>query len=238
MSTVGLTADERKYLQTRIKFAACASRIYALQKEIAKYDVKSLRKSAAIGADKQERMKLAALHRQYALEREKTANLLKALMGDFVLKKPGLVQHAGSGIRSVLSGLFGLGSSAVKGAVPGVRNAASGAATAVGKYAKKNPVAAMAGGTVAGLGVGSQLNNLQSAGSGVMSGIGDAAKSTGNYLANLGNIPSDIASGFGKAFGRFGGSGAGGSSSGSSMPSSRADYQERYKNYRLRPNRL
>lgn len=238
MSTVGLTADERKYLQTRIKFAACASRIYALQKEIAKYDVKSLRKSAAIGVDKQERMKLAALHRQYALEREKTANLAW-LLGKYTLNKPGLAQHAGTGIKNVLSGLFGLGSSAVKGAVPGVRAAASGAASAVGKYAKKNPLPAMAGGTIAGLGVGSQLGNLQSAGSGVMSGIGDAAKSTGSYLANLGNIPSDILGGFGKAFGRFGGSGAGGNGGGgSAMPSSRADYQERYKNYRLRPNRL
>lgn len=237
MATVGFTQEEREYLKARIKFASCAARIHALQSEIAKYDVKGLRKSAAIGANKLERMKLAALHRQYALEREKTANLAW-LLGKYALKKPGLLQHAASGVRKGVSGLFGLGSSAVKGALPGLRDAASGAATQVGKFAKKNPTAAMAGGAGLGLLGGTQLGNLQSLGSGAASGVGDAAKATGSYLYNLGNIPSDILGGFGKAFGRFGGSGAGGSSGGSAMPSNRADYQERFKNYRLRPNRL
>lgn len=240
MTTVGFTTEERKYLKNRIKFASSAVRIYALQSEIAKYNLKGLRKSAAIGANKLERMKLAALHRQYALEREKTANLAW-LLGQYALKKPGLLQHAASGVRKGVSGLFGLGSSAVKGALPGLRDAAGGAATQVGKFAKKNPTTAMVGGMGLGLAGGSQLGNLQEAGSSAASGIGDAAKATGNYMSNLTNIPGDILGGFGKAFGRFGGSGGSGggsSAGGSAMPSDRADYQERFKNYRLRPNRL
>ena len=69
--------------KARIKMASHLLNMQALHAEMQHYNVHSLQKCAAIGANKEQRIKYAALVRQYELEKQ-------AFLGDFV-------QLAGSG---------------------------------------------------------------------------------------------------------------------------------------------
>jgi len=114
--------------------------IKAIDSELTKYNLPVLQKSAALGAHKEERIKLAALLGQRAIEKQ-------ALLG-------GALKLLGKG----LMGGAKLGGKAALGAGKmGLRGAG-----AAGKYAYKNPGSAAAlagGGALAGAGLGGMAMN-------------------------------------------------------------------------------
>lgn len=70
--------QEISRLNGEIKLAETLIRINELNKEIAKYNPTRLQKAAAVGADKEARIKLAALIRQREIEKQAFAGLIRA----------------------------------------------------------------------------------------------------------------------------------------------------------------
>lgn len=71
--------DKTAQLKAQIKLAESMLRLDAINKELAKYNVRSLQKSAAFGRDKVTRLKVAALIRQRELEKKAFAGAIGAL---------------------------------------------------------------------------------------------------------------------------------------------------------------
>lgn len=222
--------------------ASHAHRIMNLRDELAAYDLKKLSKQAAASGQHAQRLKVAALVRQLDIEKKALAgSVMRTLFGE--LKHPGLFQKAMSGMGNLIGsgarGAYGLGRSAVSGAAPHVGRAMADSAKAVGRFASKNPREAFIGGTGLGLIGGYNAQNigsgLQSGASGVSSGISDLGTGMYNYGKGIAQIPSDIGGGLYSALQRLVGNnpGAATRSTGGSN-----DYQRRFTNYRLRPNRL
>ena len=153
--------------------------IRAIDAELTKYNLPVLQKSAAVGAHKEERIKLAALLQQRAIEKQ-------AFMG----------------------GLARLGMRAAKGLMGGARlgsKAALGAGKlglkgvgAAGRYAAKNPgsAAGLAGGAgLAGVGLGAMAMNPATQ-------LGQAVNKGTNAVSNMYNQGMAMAGGFGQGLGQ------------------------------------
>jgi hypothetical protein len=84
----------------RIKLASAILNLDAIQRELSKYDTHRLFKSAAVGAHKAERMKVAALVRQQEIEKQ----AIGAFLGQLAL----------GGAKMGLKGLGGLAKGALK----------------------------------------------------------------------------------------------------------------------------
>jgi len=227
----------------RVKMASHAHRIMNLRDELATYDLKKLSKQAAASGQHTQRLKVAALVRQLDIEKKALASsVMRTLFGE--LKHPGLVQKAMSGmgnfIGSGVKGAYGLGSSAVRGAAPHIGNAMTDSAKAIGSFARKNPREAFIGGSGLGLIGGYNAQNIgsgiQSGASGISSGISNLGTGMYNYGKGIAQIPSDIGGGLYSALQRLLGNNPGAANSRSAGGSN--DYQKRFTNYRLRPNRL
>ena len=156
--------------------------IKAIDSELTKYNLPVLQKSAALGAHKEERIKLAALLQQRSLEKQAIMGLVRAGLGAGRMLGKGMYGGA-KGVAKGLAGqanvgkaIGGAGGRTLRQAVPmsqraghllgtGVRRGAQalgGMAGAAGKYAYKNPgsAAGLAGGAaLAGTGLGGMAMN-------------------------------------------------------------------------------
>ena len=223
--------------------ASHAHRIMNLRDELATYDLKKLSKQAAASGQHPQRLKVAALVRQLDIEKKALAgSVMRTLFGE--LKHPGLFQKAMSGMGNLIGsgarGAYGLGRSAVSEAAPHIGNAMTEAGKAVGRFAKEHPREALIGGTGLGLVGGYNAKNIgsgiQSGASGVASGVQNAGSGIVDYGKGLAQIPGDIGGGFYSAIQRLLGRNPGAANSRPTGGSN--DYQRRFTNYRLRPNRL
>ena len=150
--------------------------IKAIDAELTKYNLPVLQKSAAVGAHKEERIKLAALLQQRAIEKQ-------ALLG----------QLAMGGAKLLGKGLMGGAKLGLNAAKTGVRGA-----RAAGRYAAKNPgsAAGLAGGAgLAGVGLGSMAMNPATQ-------LGQAVNKGTNAISNMYNQGMAMAGGFGQGLGQ------------------------------------
>lgn len=69
--------DKTAQFKAQIKLAESMLRLDAINKELAKYNVRSLQKSASFGRDKATRLKVAALIRQRELEKKAFVNAIR-----------------------------------------------------------------------------------------------------------------------------------------------------------------
>jgi hypothetical protein len=170
--------------------------IKAIDSELTKYNLPVLQKSAALGAHKEERIKLAALLQQRALEKQ-------ALLGQLVR---GGAKMLGKGMQAGKGLMRGAGKMGVQGA----RRA--------GSYAKNNPGSAAAlagGGALAGTGLGAlamnpatQLNKTINSGMNQVGGmydkgmamLGGFGQGLGQGAQSLMNMPGALASTLQKGF--------------------------------------
>ena len=170
-------------IHNRIKLALDVNNrlqnIRAIDAELTKYNLPVLQKSAAVGAHKEERIKLAALLQQRAIEKQ-------AFMS-------GLAQLGLGGAKLLGKGLMG---GVRTGALLG-KNAVRGA-RAAGRYAAKNPgsAAGLAGGAgLAGVGLGSMAMNPATQ-------LGQAVNKGTNAISNMYNQGMAMAGGFGQGLGQ------------------------------------
>lgn len=108
--------EQRK---TRIKMAQHLLNMRAIEQEMGRYNVHSLQKMAAVGAGREQRIKYAALLRQYELEKQAFITGLARLAGRGLM---GAGKMLGRGAMGATKGLGQMGAGAVKGAVRGARS--------------------------------------------------------------------------------------------------------------------
>ena len=170
-------------IHNRIKLALDVNNrlqnIRAIDAELTKYNLPVLQKSAAVGAHKEERIKLAALLQQRAIEKQ-------AFLGSLARLGMGAGKMIGKG----LAGGAKLGVNAGKAGVRGAR--------AAGRYAAKNPgsAAGLAGGAgLAGVGLGAMAMNPATQ-------LGQAVNKGTNAMSNMYNQGMAMAGGFGQGLGQ------------------------------------
>ena len=206
-----LTWTERRKLN--IKLASTILNINAIDREMAKYDVHQLQKSAAVGAHRKQRLKYAALIRQRELEKQAFLGGL-ARLG---MKGMGVLARSGrQGIRMAANGLEGagrygmaaakgvnrMGMNAARGAAPHltaagrqISRAGTAAARGVGNAIKANPMQGAAGAGAVGLGAGMYGGQLARGAAGManagIQGMGNylnqGANTVGNAVGQAGN---------------------------------------------------
>ncbi len=198
--------------------------IKAIDAELTKYNLPILQKSAAVGAHKEERIKLAALLQQRAIEKQAFMGLLRGAGRALAGGAKGVVQGlAGKGPGTAI---LGAGGKTLRQSAPmsqraghllgkGVRRGAQALGSgigAAGRYAYKNPAGAAGlagGGALAGAGLGgmamnpaTQLNKTINSGMNQVGGMYDKGMATlGGFGQGLGqgaqslmNMPGALAS--------------------------------------------
>lgn len=164
--------QEISRLNGEIKLAETLIRINELNKEIAKYNPSQLQKAAAVGAAKEDRIKLAALIRQREIEKQAFAGMLGGLARNAWKVGAKALPAAGKfGLNTAKTGLNaargagGLTSSALSKGIPGAL-----------RYAKAHPGRAIPGAAALGLGAGLASGGFQ-----------DASSAVGKKMQQMGN---------------------------------------------------
>ena len=122
--------------QLKIKLASAILNLDAIQRELSKYDTHRLFKSAAVGAHKAERMKVAALVRQQEIEKQAIGAFLGKLgLGAAKMGLKGLGGAAKGAAKTVGAGTKMMGQGA-RGAVQGARGAVQQARKPGGSLAR------------------------------------------------------------------------------------------------------
>ena len=164
--------QEISRLNGEIKLAETLIRINELNKEIAKYNPVQLQKAAAVGAAKEDRIKLAAIIRQREVEKQAFAGMLGGLartawnVGSKALPAAGKLglNTAKTGLNAA-RGAGGLAHSALSKGIPGAL-----------RYAKAHPGRAIPGAAALGLGATYAGGHLH-----------DASSAVGNKMQQMGN---------------------------------------------------
>ena len=202
-----LTWTERRKLN--IKLASTILNINAIDREMAKYDVHQLQKSAAVGAHRKQRLKYAALIRQRELEKQAFLGGL-ARLGINGMKM--LARSGRQGIGMAAKGLEGAGRmgwtaakgggrmsmNAARGAAPHlaaagrqIAQAGTSAAKGVGNAIKANPMQGAAGAGAAGIGAGMYGGQLAQGAAGManagIQGMGNYLNQGANAIGQAGN---------------------------------------------------
>ena len=188
--------------------------IKAIDAELTKYNLPVLQKSAAVGAHKEERIKLAALLQRRAMEKQALMGLIRAGLGagrgiagvargaakGLIGKTPNAAKRVAAGVPKIqttlpmsqrVGGL--LGSTARR----GVQAIGSGIGAA-GRYARNNPAGAagLAGGAgLAGVGLGAMAMNPATQ-------LGQAVNKGTNAVSNMYDQGMAMAGGFGQGLGQ------------------------------------
>ena len=202
-------------IHNRIKLALDVNNrlqnIRAIDAELTKYNLPVLQKSAAVGAHKEERIKLAALLQQRAIEKQAFMGGLARLGMRAAKGMLGGAKGVGKGLvgsPNVGKAIGGVGGRTLRQAVPmsqraghllgstarrGVQAIGSGIGAA-GRYAAKNPASAagLAGGAgLAGMGLGAMAMNPATQ-------LGQAVNKGTNAVSNLYDQGMAMAGGFGQ----------------------------------------